>query len=564
MIRDIQRLQDGPFDLVVVGGGIYGAWTAHTAAVLGLKTALIERSDWASGTSSASSKLIHGGLRYLEQFRFGLVRRSLNERKVLSRIAWHRVQPLRFAIPSYRGDRVGRWRLQAGLALYDIIGGFDQPVDRHRYLSATEAGLRYPCLAGDGLEGAFTYGDFVTDDARFTLEVVDGAMANGAVAANYVAAQRLLVENGHAVGVAAEDRIGGTELLIRARVVVNSAGPWAPTVMNGGAAPGRTRLVKGVHLVMPRLPCDDAQKYHSASNARGADDARDYHGASNARGADDALLVFARRNRRVFFLIPWYGRTLLGTTDTDYAGDPADAGVDDDDVDYLLSETARVLPDAGWDDASIVGRFAGVRVLRDSTGKSPESLSREWSLESPRPGLLVSTGGKFTSARADASEIVGRVTAMLGGPNVGARRPQSQSLPWLPRGIGPEGWWASAVDDGVAAGLDRESAQAIAFRYGTRMDGVLSLVRRRGELALRIVPDLPFVQAEIVYAAATEMAVTLEDLVRRRIPLVVLTMPDPRVLTETAQLAAEVLGWPADRCTSEVNAVLEKWRPDGR
>jgi glycerol-3-phosphate dehydrogenase len=532
MIRDPQQLQDGPFDLAVVGGGIYGAWTAYAAALAGIRTALVEGNDWAYGTSSNSSKLIHGGLRYLEQLRFGLVRRSLNERKVLSRVAWHRLRPLRFAVPSYRGDRVGRRRLKAGLLLYDLIGGAGQPVDRHRFMRAAEALSRYPFLNANGLEGTFTYGDFVTDDARFTLEVVDGAISMGAVAVNYVAAERFLVENGRIAGVAATDRIGGAEILIRARVVVNAAGPWVPTALDGAGDPGPTRLVKGIHLVMPRLP------------------------------TDDALLVFARRNRRVFFLIPWYGRTLLGTTDTDYAGDPADARVDDEEVEYLIAESARVLPDAGWGDSSIVGRFAGVRALRDASGKSPESLSREWSLDSPRPGLLVSTGGKFTSARADAAQIVRRVAAMLDKRGGKSRVPPDRCLPWVPERVDPEVWRAKAVDAGVAAGLDRESASAAAFRYGARLENVLSLVRQRDGLSERIVPELPFVWAEVAHAAAQEMTVTLEDLLRRRVPLVVLAPLDRRVLDTAAQLAAEPLGWTEERRSAEVDDVVRKWRPN--
>lgn len=525
MKRNAGQLTDGAFDVLVVGGGIYGAWTAYTAALSGLKTAIIERGDWASGTSSASSKLIHGGLRYLERLKFGLVRTSLEERKRLTRLGPHRVAPLRFALPVYSGDRVGRWRLKAGLALYDAVAGAGQPVGRHRYSGSAAALLRYPFLSAEGLEGVFTYGDCVTDDARFTLEIVDGAACAGAAAVNYVAARRLLVENGRAAGVAAVDSLDKSEMEIRARVVVNAAGPWVSRAMAGAAAPIRLRLVKGVHLVMPSLP------------------------------TPDALLLFSRRDRRVFFAIPWYGRTLLGTTDTDYEGDPSDAAVSGDDVGYLLAQAHRALPGAQWDEGSIVGRFAGVRALYDEPGEPAESVSREWTLDSPMPGLLVSTGGKYTSARADAEIIVKRALDTLGRGESRRCPTDERPLPWCPRGEPWEEWLECARRDGKGAGLDAETADAIARRYGARCTEVFDIARR-SDLAGRIVPGFPFARAEIVHAAAAEAAVTLEDILRRRVPLLILGRCDERVLTEAARLAGDALGWSGGRREREVLAVL--------
>jgi glycerol-3-phosphate dehydrogenase len=531
MIRDADRLREREFDLLVVGGGIYGAWTAYTAALLGLETALVEREDWASGTSSASSKLIHGGLRYLEHFRFGLVRTSLDERKRLVRNAPHRVTPLRFVVPMYRDGLVGKIRLKWGLLLYDAIAGAGQPVAPHEYLDVDETAAGYPFLSADGLEGAFTYGDCVTDDARFTLEIVDGAVSAGAVAANYVEAERLLLDDGRAVGVEAFDRAGGERFEIRARAVVNAAGPWAPSAMNGDASAGPTRLVKGVHLVMPPLP------------------------------TNDAMLVFAQRDRRVFFVIPWYGRTLLGTTDTEYGGDPSDAGVESDDVDYLLSEARRVLPGVGWEESAVLGRFAGVRALRDVPERDATSLSREWSLDSPLPGLLVSTGGKFTSARVDAARIVEEASAVLGRRTKAAATTDCP-LPWCPDDAPWEVWYEAAVEKGTRTGLDFEATESLARRYGAGCEKLLELAHRQAGLSERVIPDLPFVKAEIVHAVESEMALTLEDVVRRRMPLVVLARPDRRVLEEIARLAGEVLGWDEGRRAREADAVLGKWRAD--
>ena len=200
MNRDLQRLSDEKFDLLVVGGGIYGAWTAYDAALRGFRVALIEKADWASGTSSASSKLIHGGLRYLEQMHFGLVKGALDERKLLTRLGPHRVTPLRFLIPVYKNTRAGHFRLRMGLWLYDRLAGSNQPVDHHESLSSNDVTTRYPHLNPNGLAGGLTYGDCQTDDAQFVLEIVDGADSAGAAIANYVKATRFLLSGGRVAG----------------------------------------------------------------------------------------------------------------------------------------------------------------------------------------------------------------------------------------------------------------------------------------------------------------------------------------------------------------------------
>lgn len=543
MIRDTARLDKRSFDVLVIGGGIYGAWTAYDAALRGLETAVVEKNDWAAGTSSASSKLIHGGLRYLEQFRFGLVKKSLDERKRLAALAPHRVTPLRFLIPVYKGDRVGRARLKAGLVLYDLLAGRDRAVGPHEFLSRGEVLSRCTALAKDGLTGGITYGDCVTDDARFTLEIIDGACAAGVVAANYMEAKRLLIEDGRVVGASATDRLDNTSIEIRANVVVDAAGAWAGRVAGESAPVPVTRLTKGVHLVMPQL-LDDG-----------------------------AMLVLTRRDSRVFFVIPWYGRTLLGTTDTDYGGDPGEVRVESDDVDYLLEEANRVLPSQGWDRSAILGSFAGLRALRDgsraevdSAGRTqpreaPHQVSREWSLESPRSGLLVSTGGKFTSARADASEIVSRAMTMLDKPVM--ERPPTETLPfpWGPPGS-YDRWYTSQLNEGISLGLDSETVAVTVRRYGSTVDKLYDILRQHPELAKRVDPDLPFSQAEIVHAARFEMALTLEDILRRRIPLLILNPPAKKTLKQAAELAAPILGWTPQRCGEEIGSIMQKYRRD--
>ncbi len=529
MKRDVESLKNDSFDLVVVGGGVYGAWTAYTAALSGIKTALIDRGDWACGTSSVCSRLIHGGLRYLEQFRLGLVKSSLNERKLLARIAPHRVRPLTFVMPVYRGNRAGRARLKAGLWLYDFLAGKNQPVDPHRFFSPDKTAVLYPGLATDGLTGTFTYGDCITDDARYTLELVSGVLTAGGKAANYVNAVSVLNNGKKVVGIAAENVTNGEAFDIRARVVVNATGPWAASAMGGEISPGPVKLVKGVHLVLPALP------------------------------SADALLGFSGRDKRVLFVIPWYGRTLLGTTDTVISGDPGDVSVQSDDIDYLLGEAARVIPGTGWDRSAIIAGFAGVRILGDIPGRAPESLSREWWLESPRPGVLVSGGGKFTTARPDAGVIVSRVLRMLGRPSGDLADTGKRCFPWCPADATSSNRDNPVPATGGAEGLGDDIIRSVSGRYGSRSPGVFALVNNRPDLGKRIVPDLPFIEAEVLYGATDEMVLTLEDVLRRRLPLLILEPPDRTLLEHLAGLVAETRGWTPERVGREVDTVLEKY-----
>ncbi|MDH3214958.1 MAG: glycerol-3-phosphate dehydrogenase/oxidase [Candidatus Krumholzibacteria bacterium] len=530
MIRDINRLRAGPFDVLVIGGGIYGAWTAYDAALRGLKVALVEKHDWASGTSSASSKLIHGGLRYLEQFHLGMVKKSLAERRLLTRLGPHRVTPLRFLVPVYGDSRVGMFRLRAGLWLYDQLAGKNQPVGRHGVLTPREVNERYPHLRTKGLRGGLTYGDCQTDDAQFTIEIITGAGNAGAVVINHAEATEFLTSNNRVVGAAVVDRITHEIVEVRASVVVNTAGPWAPGLRTPTAKKTRLRMSKGVHLVLPPL------------------------------ASADAMLVMTRRDKRVFFIIPWYGRTLLGTTDADYDGDLENIGVDDAEVDYLLTEANSVLNGPGWDRSAIEGRFAGVRALKYQPGRSASSVTREWIIESRLRGLLTSIGGKYTSARADAAVIVNRACDIL-GKRLGKPPTETQPFPWSPP-TNLAQWLDTARRRGTHHGLDPELAQMLAYRYGTSLGPVLDLIRSTPLLAERIHPHLPFCKAEIVHGAQSTMALTLEDLLRRRTPVLILAPVDRAILEEAARLVTPILGWTDERRKTEVTNVLMTWKSD--
>ncbi len=526
MRRNFEELNRGPFDLLVVGGGIYGCWIAYDAALRGLRVALVEQSDWAAATSSASSKLIHGGLRYLEYGHFRLVKKTLDERRRLSRLAPHHVQPLRFILPVYSGDRVGKTRLKLGLWLYDRLAGSDQPVPPHRSWSGRDLKRRFKFLNPDGLRGGFSYGDCQVDDARMTLELVDGAVQAGVAAVNRARATSLLMSDGRVVGATVEDLETGRRIDLQAEVTVNCTGPWTRNLI-AGVDPDRapsTRLTKGVHLVLPGLP------------------------------VDDAFLFSSKADKRIVFLIPWYGRTLLGTTDTDYHGDPADVRVERADVTYLLSVANRAIGEIGWQEADVIAAYAGLRTLPDAKGIAPSAVSREWILDQPLPGLLSTIGGKYTSARADSAVAVDRVLETLGRDSVDSPT-KSLPLPWAPQGRIAK-WSRTTLSRGLGLGLDEAAIGNLIRRYGTRIDAIFEIIADQPDLAHRLVPDLPFCVAEIVYAVTGEMAGSLEDVLRRRVPLLLLCrLPEP-TLRALADLVGELLSWSSERRADEVGAIV--------
>lgn len=516
MIRQFRALEQGRFDVLVIGGGVYGAWTAYDAALRGLSVALIEKTDWGAGTSSASSKLIHGGLRYLEHFWFGLVRKSVVERALLAKLAPHRVRPMRFNLPVYRDSRAGMLKMKAGLALYDAIAGRARASDRHSSYTRAELMTRCPFLSSYGLQGGFGYSDCATDDARFVTEIVSGAAKAGAVAVNHARAAKLCRSgSGVVAGAIVQDELGAHATEVLASVTILATGPWG-LLPGVETAPPRVRLTKGVHLVMPRLP------------------------------TDESVFLTAKRDGRVFFLIPWYEATLLGTTDTDYRDDPDDVSVAEDDVMYLLDEANIRLSGIRWTRDDILGSFAGLRTLRDNPGRLPSAVTREWSLEEPAPGLLLPVGGKFTSARAEAATIVSRSSAILGRKTSSAtgRLP----FPWTPEGCaGKDGgevfqsWREYAVTRGKALGMDEDTARTASYRYGASIKDLHAIIERdagRRRLADRIVPSIPFCRAEAVHATRNEMAVTLEDVTRRRIPLSILSRLDSAIENELGELMA--------------------------
>ncbi|MCF6251376.1 MAG: glycerol-3-phosphate dehydrogenase/oxidase [Methylococcaceae bacterium] len=522
MQRSQSPAQQEQFDLLVCGGGIYGAWTAYDAALRGLKVIIVDQGDWASGTSSASSKLIHGGLRYLETMDFGVVKKSLVERQRLIDAAPYRVWPLRFGVPVNKGSRIGTLRLKIGLSIYDILAGTSHSQQTHQHFDAETFSHRFPYLDTKYLKSGFTYLDAQTDDARFVLEIIDGACAAGATCLNYCQVTDILQENDIITGAVLSDKISGDNYTIQTSAVVTTTGHWLST-----SHPEKQwcRLSKGVHLILPKVL------------------------------DKEALLLTARSDGRVFFIIPWYGLTLLGTTDTDYKGDINNLTVDKEDIDYLLNEANLALT-THWTEKDIQGQFVGLRVLQHSTLSSPSKITREWELKSEKTGLFHSIGGKLTSSREDGEKIVNAVCEYLA--NNTTSKTGITSFPWLPEG-NFKIWSINMTAKAHSIGIDSESTLWLLRRHGNRVAEIFYIIEKAPHLAERITTTVPLIVADLIFCLKHEMVFHLEDLLRRRIPIIILYRMTEAELIQIAAICAKTLKWDLVRQKAEVKACTQKW-----
>jgi glycerol-3-phosphate dehydrogenase len=484
MRRDLQALGDGTFDVLVLGGGITGAGVALDAVLRGLRVALIDKGDFASGTSSISSKLVHGGLRYLEHGDFRLVYEALHERRRLLRNAPHLVHPLRFVVPFLAGARVPPWKWRVGLVLYDLLAGAGN-LRRSRPRSAASLHREFPGLRAAGLSGGAEFFDAQMDDARLCLAVLQSAARHGAVIANYVEAVGFEHAGGVLGGVRARDHLTGGELTVRARQVVNATGPWGDAVRRlagDGGAP-RLRPTKGVHLVAP------------------------------GRGLPAAFLLLHPDDGRVFFVMPWMNKTLIGTTDTEADATPDDARVTAGDAEYLLrGHNYYFSPELSG--ADVLGLFAGLRPLLGTRPGGPSERTREFRVDTSPTGLLSVAGGKYTTYRHMAEVVTDAVVRRLGLRR--RCRTRGFRLDGAPTGDG--GAFAAAATTSLerSFALDGESARHLVGRYGTRAADVAGYLRRDPGLARRVVPGEPELLAEFAYQRDQEMAVRPADFLLRR------------------------------------------------
>lgn len=526
-LRTLSREQ---FDVLVIGGGATGCGVARDAALRGLRVALVERDDLASGTSSRSSRLVHGGVRYLEQGQLGLVFESSAERRRLLRLAPHLVRPLEFTWPVYEGARVAAWKLAAGLTLYDLLALF-RNVGKHRRLDAAGVLAREPSLRRDGLVGGATYWDAATDDARLTLATALDAAAADAVVVNHTEVAALLRERGTIAGARVRDRISGETLDVRARIVVNATGPWSDRVraFEAGAGAGRAavRGSKGVHILVPR----------------------------ERLGSRGAVTLLAPQDGRVFFVLPADGYAVVGTTDTDTEASPEAVHASCADVEYLLDAANAYFPGARLDEGDVVSAWAGIRplVAGDASSTSVRA-SREHAITRGAGGMISVTGGKLTTYRVMAAQVTDAVERALGRR---PRRTPTAERP-LPGGLVPDRD-ALLVEVRRATGLDEASARRLAEAYGSEWRAVWERCDQvRGGRAT-LVPGLPYLAGELHWGAERELACTLADLLVRRTRVAFETRDHGRaVAARAAEIVAPVLGWSESDVAREIRRYEEE------
>lgn len=518
--RDAQlsRLRSETFDVAVIGGGINGAAVARDAAMRGLRVALIERGDFAGQTSSRSSKLIHGGLRYLPQGQLRLVYEALRERERLSSLtAPHLVRPIGFLFPVYAGLTVSRLALSAGLFLYDLLAR--TPAERrHRTLNADGVIAVEPDLKRAGLTGGAIYYDAHGDDARLTLENALDAAIHGAALATYVALESFDKTAGRIRAALVRDVLGTDSFPVRATMFVNATGPWVDDVrrMDDPGAHPAVRLTKGVHLILDRerLPVRNS-------------------------------LVLSDGHGRILFLIRDHDSLLLGTTDTDFSGERASVSVRKDDIDYLLDVVALTIPDAKLSRDDIVSSFAGLRALVAGNGvKAPSSVPREEMIIGSASGMLSIAGGKLTTHRRIAQRVVDAICREL-GRTVQDSPTLTTPLPGA-RKNGHPGRQPLEISGAKRAEL--------MSRYGSRTTMIEDLIEAAPELAEPLAAGCPVLAAEAVHAARSEMVQRLEDFMVRRTTMARrYPVHAERAAPQAARLMASELGWSKDREADEVN-----------
>ena len=510
----ISQLGTEHFDILVIGGGVNGVGAALDAASRGLKVALIEAQDIAAGTSSRSSKLIHGGLRYLEQYDFKLVREALHERELMvSTLCPHLVKPVGFLFPLTEKFKE-RTYVGAGLALYDALRGFQRAMPWHKHLSQKQINEIAPSLRHDLVTGAIKYFDAQVDDARHTMSVARTAARHGAIIATQVSAESLIREGKRVVGVNALDLASGKKIAIKARATIMCAGVWSDQLhARFELTPGyNVTMSKGAHIVVP----------------------------GSAIKSDAGIIV--KTPISVLFLIPWGDKWIVGTTDTPYEGDRAEPCATKEDVQYILDQANRVLePKLRADE--IIGVYAGLRPLvANNKSATTAKLSREHTVDRPAAGFVSIAGGKYTTYRVMAKDVVDRAVIEL------RRLTQESVTEKLPL-VGADGYFAlEQQKERIAqeSGLDVATVTHLLNRHGSLISEILDLIKVQPQLASTLDADLPYIKAEIVYAASHEGARSVDDVISRRTRLSFEAVNHGAHLAdEIATLISPVLGWSA-------------------
>ncbi|NYI05968.1 glycerol-3-phosphate dehydrogenase/oxidase [Allostreptomyces psammosilenae] len=525
----IARMAEAELDLLVIGGGVVGTGTALDAATRGLTTGLVEARDWAAGTSSRSSKLIHGGLRYLEMLDFALVREALRERGLLTqRLAPHLVKPVPFLYPlAHRGWE--RFYVGSGVVLYDTMGvsaGHSRGLPHHRHLTRRQALRAAPALRKDALVGAVQYWDAQVDDARFVTALARTAASYGALVANRARVVGFLREGERVVGARVHDLELGGEFEIRAKQVVNATGVWTDETqsMVGERGQFHVRASKGIHLVVPR------DRIHSSTG------------------------LILRTEKSVLFVIPWGRHWIIGTTDTDWDLDKEHPAASSADIGYLLDHVNSVLA-TPLTREDVQGVYAGLRPLLAGESDATSQLSREHTVAHPVPGLVVVAGGKYTTYRVMAKDAV---DAAVHGLDYKVAESCTETVPL----VGAEGYralWNARARIAHRTGLHVARVEHLLNRHGRLLEEILDLIAADPKLAEPIGGADDYLRAEAVYAASHEGARHLEDVLTRRTRISIETFDrGTRCAREVAELMAPVLGWDDDQIEREVDHYLKR------
>ena len=508
----ISQLGTEQFDILVIGGGVNGVGAALDAASRGLKVALIEAQDIAAGTSSRSSKLIHGGLRYLEQYDFKLVREALHERELMvSTLCPHLVKPVGFLFPLTEKFKE-RTYVGAGLALYDALRGFQRALPWHKHLSQKQINEIAPSLRHDIVTGAIKYFDAQVDDARHTMAVARTAARHGAIIATQVSSESLIREGKRVVGVSALDLVSGKKIAIKAGATIMCAGVWSDQLHERfELTPGyHVTMSKGAHIVVP----------------------------GSAIKSDAGIIL--KTPVSVLFIIPWGDKWIVGTTDTPYEGDRAEPFATREDVQYILDQANRVLePKLRADE--IIGVYAGLRPLvANNKSATTTKLSREHTVDRPAAGFVSIAGGKYTTYRVMGKDVVDRAVIEL------RKLTQESVTDKLPL-VGADGYFAlEQQKERIAqeSGLDVKTVEHLLNRHGSLISEILEIIDEQPKLAGTLDSALPYIKAEIVYAASHEGARSVDDVISRRTRLSFEAVNHGvHLADEIAALIAPVLGW---------------------
>ena len=520
------RLADTTLDVLIIGGGITGAGVAREAALRDLTVGLVEARDFASGTSSRSSKLIHGGIRYLAQGEVSLVREAARERAILRRIAPHLTTQVPMLLPVYGRTSAGVYKLRVGLTLFDKLAAVPAN-ERHRVLSRADALAEEPLLAPERLQGAAVYPEYVTDDARLVLDTLKSAHHAGAAVANYVRVAALGESDGLRT-VDVRDETSGDTFTIRAKVVVNAGGPWVDELgrLEATAAPLRLHLSKGIHVV---LRADALPIRH--------------------------CVVLPTEDKRSAFIVPRDRHLYIGTTDTSYEGTLEEPPVTAEDVDYLLTALRRTLPTPPLGAKDIVGTWAGVRPLVHEEGKDPSEISRKDEIFVSQQGLVTIAGGKLTTYRRMAERVLETCAPQL---NRRFLRSTSGTVPLAGGDLGGAAdlasWANTSRVRSALEGVPPETARRLIAVHGSDALEVIACAIGPADLK-PLTNDVPLSPAEVRHAVRKEMACTLTDVLERRTRIALFeTTAARQAAPAVAELMARELAWKADRVAAELDA----------